>query len=45
MLCVDGLLFDMLLMGMFVDFDVVVFEGVMIVCVGIVIFGVCDYLY
>lgn len=39
-LCEVGILFDILLMGMFVDLEDVIVEGVMIVCVGSVIFGV-----
>lgn len=38
-----GLLFDIFLMGMFYDFEVVVVEGVIIVCVGMVIFGERNY--
>lgn len=30
-------------MGMSDDFEVVIGEGVIWVCIGIVLFGVCDY--
>lgn len=39
-----GVSLDVLLMGMFGDVEIVIEEGVMVVCVGQVIFGVCSIL-
>lgn len=34
---------DMFFLGMLDDMEVVIVVGSMMVCIGIVIFGVCDY--